>query len=477
MAKAKEKAKPKRKKSLRVKLKDLPKYTEIKQIVEATQRRMLLEPVQKTQSPDIIVYQNGVLDLKCTDPNTAFRYDNEAPLKHSHAVWSYFDPAMWVRLSGHGSHLLAEKKQGEHFSKMRKFCAETVPVFSRYMTDWFPQDRAAFEVVLRWFGYSFTTDYREQKFFFFYGPTRAGKGSLARLLCGLVGSNNYNSANYAALEEKFQAIGMHDRLVVTMEEVEATPKEHERRLGMLKKYLGGERVMWEAKYRPPFEDSFIGKIIMQSNEALAYEDKGRSVTARMIPLEFQQSFEGSGAEPPEKAILGAGEGDRLATLAGMMWYRMRRNMVRGAFDFNEQSWSVGHCKGCRRGRGSLMLERHKVLWPFLVHFGKPTVTEKEEIEKMLRNGNLILCDRKSLKEITEQLLEVTGKTADMPNIIKLLRDSIMRDFPGIKEKCYNIKEVGRVRGWKRLYIDMQRLRFEYPELFDNTEDSHTELLK
>jgi hypothetical protein len=437
-------------------------------MVEATTKRMLLEPVQPTQSPDVIVFQNGVLNLKHIDAATAFTPDKNAPIKYSHGVWSYFDVEVWSGLAQQGSHLVAEKEEGEHFSKLRKYCRAVVPVFSGYMDQWFPGDKAAYEVVLRWFGYSMTTDTRESKFMFFYGPTRAGKGSVARLLCGIVGKNNYSAANYSAFEDKFQASGMHDKLVVTMEECEATPKEHEKRLGMLKKYLGGERIVWEQKYMRPFEDVFLGKLIMQSNEVLAYEDKGRSVTARMIPMEFKQSFDGIGAEAPDRVIFNQGEQNKIATIAAMMWYRMRRNAVRGAFEFGGKdsgSWVIGTCKACQRGKTSLLLESHKILWPFLVFF------EGDYDEKMdrMNSGRWIKCTRNNLREMTEKVLSIIGKNSLGGNIGKVFREAIQRDFPNAKEIHCKIGDLGRERGWKNLFIDIAAVRKEYPELLDNVE--------
>lgn len=455
----------KRKPNSRIKLDSIPKYTDIKQMVEATLRRMLLEPVQSTQSPDIIVFQNGVLNLKCMDMGVAFSEDSEAAIKHSHAVWSYFDKEVWLA----GSHLglldMAEKQPGQHFRDLEVFVGDRCPVFAGFMRDWFPGDSAAFEAILRWFGYCMTTDTGQAKFMFFYGPTRAGKGSLARLLCGIVGANNYAATNYSAFEDKFQAIGMHDKLVVTMEEVEATPKEHERRLGMLKKYLGGERVVWENKYMRAFEDEFIGKIIMQSNEVLAYEDKGRSVTARMVPVEFRESFYNSGEEAPERDIFRAGEGDAISTIAAMMWYRMTRNRIKGAFDFKKEPWSLQHCRACRHGEGSLLLESHKIAWKFL-HYKTEKEMEDDEFRKLIKKKKLVICTRNRLKDLTELLLEYIGKKA-VVNLPHILKEAVRRDWPESKEICFKISELGRCRGWKGLYIDVAQLKREYPEVFDN----------
>lgn len=461
-------------------------------MVEACCRRMLLEPVQKTQSPDIIVFQNGVLHLREEDPLRAFEFDGDAPLKHSHAVWVYFNQDVWNALVEAKTHLIGEDGSGGDNSgkgyagRLRSICRAVAPIWAGYMEEWFPSDKWAFDVVLRWFGYSMTTDTRQNKFCFFYGPTRAGKGSLARLLCGIVGKNNYSAANYSAFEDKFQALGMHDKLVVTMEEVEATPKEHEKRLGMLKKYLGGERIVWEQKYERAFEDVFIGKLIMQANEVLAYEDKGRSVTARMIPVEFRESFEGAGEDPPEQIIFKGdgcgrgGEGNVVGTLAAMAWYRMCRNRVGGAFDFGDSQWTLSKCKACKFGQGSLLLESHKVCFPFLKFFDGINDGRKAEIlekKAAIKKDNFLICTSSRLCMLTEQVLKIVGKRSEVGNMQRLIKKAIAREFPESREKCFQLKDLGRARGWEGLYIDVDAVKREYPEVAEMTDEYDGEMHK
>jgi phage/plasmid-associated DNA primase len=196
-------------------------------------------------------------------------------------------------------------------------------VFSKYMNDWFPADKSVVRMLLRFMGYAMTTDYSKQKFCFFYGPTRAGKGSIARLLCGMIGSGNYCSGDYTMLDNTFKTIGIHNKLCVCFEEVEGSAGEHEKRMGYLKKLLGGERVMFEAKYGQPFEDDVTAKFILQSNEPPNYQDKGHAVRSRMIVVGFERSFEAENEVDPAAEILKA-EAGAVATLSAIAWSRARR---------------------------------------------------------------------------------------------------------------------------------------------------------
>lgn len=248
------------------------------------------------QPGNIIVFQNGVFNLE----TMMFEEDLLAPLKHSHAIY-----AKWNK------ELARMIYEGQIWSSL-------CPVTAKYMQDWFPDDAGIAKVLLRFMGYCMTTDYSRQKFAFFYGPTRAGKGSLARLICWIVGDENYSSADYNILDGNFKTSLIHDKLVVTLEEVEGTPTEHEKRMSYLKKLMGGEKIMFERKYQQPFQDDVIGKFILQSNEPPKYQDKGHSVRARMISVGFEQSFEENTGIDPALEILKA-EADKVATLAAMSW--------------------------------------------------------------------------------------------------------------------------------------------------------------
>lgn len=262
---------------------------------------LLLEPSMHRQNPDVIVMQNGVYHLR----EQYFEVRARAPYEYSHPVAFNFR-----------TDVAAAVNEG---------CAASavVPTFCKYVQDWFPGDNEIIKVLLRFFGYCFTTDYSRQQFGFFYGPTRAGKGCLCRIAHGLVGEENYCSAYYYMLDGGFKSAEMHDKLIITVEEAEGTAAEHEKRMGQLKKMLGGEQLYFERKYAQPIHDYLIGKVIFQANAPLKYEDKGHSIRSRLLCVGFEQSFETACKwVEPDKEILTA-EADALGTLMVLAWARGR----------------------------------------------------------------------------------------------------------------------------------------------------------
>lgn len=289
--------------SLKKRLKDAATQPQMTAIERVIWPLALSHPVQNRQSPDIIVYQNGVFDLG----SGRFIEDVMAPLKYSHPVACRFD-----------NQAAEEVFRGTAVEAV-------VPRFARYMQDWFPGDTGIVKVMLRFFGYCMTVDYSRQMFAFFYGPTRAGKGSICRTVCALLGDTNYYSADYEVLNKNFKSAEMHDKLLISIEEAaEGEGREVDKRMNYLKKLLGGEKITFERKYSRPFDDNLVGKFVMQSNEPPQYQDKQHAIRARMLCVGFERSFEHADVfVDPVADILGS-EADKLGTLMALAWARGRQ---------------------------------------------------------------------------------------------------------------------------------------------------------
>lgn len=286
----------------------MPKTIVLRAIARECWDEKLMARRVSVQPPTVVCFQNGWLD------GLKFKRDKAAPLNHTHPLWAYFDVNV-------ARQFLGLVKKYDVYSAARA----VVPVFCRYMNDWFPGDTGTVGAMLSWFGLCMTTEARLQKFGFFFGPTRAGKGSLTQLLCQLLGNDNYCVTNYSAFTDKFEKATMRGKLVVVIDEVEGTAKEHEKRMGSLKALLSGDRSTFEKKYAHPEEATLIGKIIMQSNKELACNDAGGAIRARVLPFAFAQSFRDKPNCRPKDEIL-AVEMDKLATISALTWM-IRRGAV------------------------------------------------------------------------------------------------------------------------------------------------------
>lgn len=414
-------------------VKKLPGQTCVKGIGEACWGLALLSEKQERQPGGVIVFQNGVLDLDSGE----FVWDEKAAVKWSHALWCRFDLGIarkWMELVRGGSGGAGGVGAGLDLPELR--------VFVDYMKQWFPGDKEIVEVVLRWFGYCMTTDTGRNKFSFFYGPTRAGKGSICRTFCGLVGDVNYSVSDYDSLSGGFKAANFMDKLLICIEEVEGTAKEHEIRMGYLKKLLGGEKICVERKYEQPYEDRLVGKFVLQSNEAPVYQDKGHALRARMLAVGFERSFEEAGASvDPADVILGsAGTADALGTVAALSWWLGRKDRRLG--------FELGGCRALEVGKEEIvaMLDLYEfIVQKYLVWTGEGTVL-----------GG-------TLSELTELVIEEKGLgRAKIGQVEKSLGNTIEKIYP---QSVYN-KHLGKERnrrGWVGLELNRDKLEEDFSE--------------
>lgn len=311
-------------------VKSPPQYPRLGAAGEWLWKNWLCKDSDERQPPDVVVFQDGVYHLdskRVSGSGTVgsgaaggcgrFESDALAPKKYSN--------------------VLDCKWSAETFERAAQFIArddvsgllDLVPVFKKFMQDWFPDDVSTWKLVLRWFGYCMTTDYSRQKFMFMWGPSGSGKGSISRIYARLLGEGNTASMNYAAVVGrdgyKYQEASMHGKLLITLEETEGTLSDHGSGMARIKKIVGGERMTIERKYAHPFEDVICGKLVLQSNVAPVYQDKGGAIRMRMIALGFEHSYrENPTVLPPDECVLAAGEADALGTLTAMMWQAARR---------------------------------------------------------------------------------------------------------------------------------------------------------
>lgn len=389
-------------------------YTKKIQLGNAFWACLSIQPTIRRQSPNLIVFQNGTFNIE----TSTFTPDPLAPLKHSNPIWANF--------TLHNT--------------------ET-PIFDKYLKDWFPNDEKVKKFLMRWFGYCMSTDTSRQCFGFFFGPTGAGKGSIAQILCALVGQFNYASLGYEALQKNFSLAAAADKLVISVEEAEATEKEHDIRMAVIKKITGGERVQIERKYAQPYEDALPGKVILQANETLKYQDRAHSIRERMIAVGFEQSYRHLGGTQPIPDIVLKTEADALATLAAITWAKA----VHRKAPFNVDCRAIQ--VGVKEAKNKLTIAS-TICNEFLVVDPRASVSG----QALLELGEFLRAEYG-----LEERIQGTGR----------LHVEIAAHFGhmGIKRKRkVHTHEGKKVRGFSSLRINAEKLLEEFPELAERSQD-------
>src|SRR5262249_23747665 len=73
----------------------------------------------------------------------------------------------------------------------------------RFLGELWPGAPESIQLLQEWFGYCLTQDTGQQKILLVVGPKRAGKGTIAKVLTGLVGQDNVAGPTLASLAGEF----------------------------------------------------------------------------------------------------------------------------------------------------------------------------------------------------------------------------------------------------------------------------------
>ena len=81
--------------------------------------------------------------------------------------------------------------------------APTPTRWLRFLAELWPDDEESQRTLAEWFGYVLSSDTAQQKMYLLVGPKRSGKGTIARVLTGLLGAHNTAAPTLAGLTQNF----------------------------------------------------------------------------------------------------------------------------------------------------------------------------------------------------------------------------------------------------------------------------------
>jgi hypothetical protein len=424
--------------------------TFVNQVSRKLVSEVSIAPETEIQPPWLIVFQDGVLDVR----SGTFAADNLAPLRFSNPIaCRYLDIVPCADSS-------PDSESSPPYSSI------STPVFDKYLVDWFgSEDESIRKFMLKWYGYCMTTDTAQQSFCFFSGPAGAGKGSVAQILCGLVGDGNFCSLPYDGLERPFSLSAASGRLVVVIDEAEGDSFEHRKRMAMVKKLTGGEAIQVERKYRDPSNAVLPGKLIMQANRVPAYLDRGGAISGRMLPVAFSKSYRASGTvmvKIPSQVILEA-EGDAIGVKAALAWVEGYAELVKGVDPFRVEIPKSSALKlGIVRVTSTFNIS-DRIIKEFL----RPSESAKT------------FTSRKALSELYTFVYECAGLHDE-----RIRREDIPEYYAEVintfsSQGAREIKRRG-IRGISNVYICGKKLLKSYPGLVDTPREyinKYPELIK
>lgn len=267
-----------------------------------------------------IICKNGILNLK------AFFQNKECLLPHT--------PRLFV-------------------TSLRKIDFDPdAPVPKRWLTfleEVWPDDQQSQDLLQEFMGYCLNDSAEMQKFLMLIGQAGGGKGTITRVISGLVGSENTCSILLRNLGERFSLEEAMTKPVVFLPD--ATTPLLEKQPGvleMLKSVVGGDSVPVDRKYRKVVSMTLPIKFIVSSNELLELRENSSALERRMLVLRFSKTFKDKADTKLDQKLQAELSGILLWALAGLK--RLRES---GSFTEPESSQTL---KKELRKKGSPLAE-------------------------------------------------------------------------------------------------------------------------
>jgi putative DNA primase/helicase len=169
------------------------------------------------------------------------------------------------------------------------------PRFEQFLEELWPGDPETQEAVLQMIGVCLTDETRYQKIWMFVGPKRGGRGTMGRLIEGLLGEGNYLATSFESFGEPFGLESFVGKKVVVFSDATVDGIDYRvmsKIVGRLKTISGQDKQHINRKNKTYYDGKLGCRMITFSNELLAFRDDSGALATRMITIEMLQSFYG-----------------------------------------------------------------------------------------------------------------------------------------------------------------------------------------
>ena len=161
----------------------------------------------------------------------------------------------------------------------------------RFVDEVFAGDAAAIAGLQELMGYLLTPDTGRHKLFLLVGPPRSGKGTIARVLRGLLGAGQVAAPSLADLERPFGLATLLGKSLAILGDARLGERRGGGELEARLLSLSGEDALDIArKYLPTITVVPTARVLIISNQVPAFVDASGALAARFVVLRTRRSF-------------------------------------------------------------------------------------------------------------------------------------------------------------------------------------------
>ena len=154
-------------------------------------------------------------------------------------------------------------------------------------------DQQSIDTLQQVFGYLLTADTRHHKIFILVGPPRSGKGTIARVLTGLVGKQNVAGPTLAGLATNFGLASLIGKSLAIISDARLSGRADQ--VAVVERLLtisGEDTLTIDRKYLPTVTCKLSTRFLVLTNELPRLSDASGAIVSRMILLHLTESFLG-----------------------------------------------------------------------------------------------------------------------------------------------------------------------------------------
>jgi putative DNA primase/helicase len=167
----------------------------------------------------------------------------------------------------------------------------TCPQWERFLNELWCDDAESIRTLQEWFGYLLLPDTSHQKFLMMIGPTRSGKGTIARIVRMMLGESNVASPTIRGLSGSFGLWGLVGKTLAIVPD--ASVKASSSLVELIKSLTGEDALDIDRKNLAPLSGvDLTSRLMVVANQPPAMVDPSGALAQRMIILETRHSWAG-----------------------------------------------------------------------------------------------------------------------------------------------------------------------------------------
>ncbi|MEW2319507.1 DNA primase family protein [Streptomyces bauhiniae] len=168
----------------------------------------------------------------------------------------------------------------------------TAPEWERFLAKLWPDAPDAINALQEWFGYVLSGRTDQQKILLMVGPSRSGKGTIARVMKELVGRNNLAGPTLAGLGTNFGLATLIGKPLALISDARLSGSDNTPVVERLLTISGEDTIDIDRKYREQWTGKLPTRLMMLSNELPHFGDSSGVIARRFIVLNLTVSWLG-----------------------------------------------------------------------------------------------------------------------------------------------------------------------------------------